>query len=414
MNILWVSLYPPLPLNFGGPVGIYKRLVELRKYNNVFLFYINEDNDRTYDMRLSELCVEVHSYKRNKIYDKDSLIKIISYPLTAATRYVTKMQIDIEKCIIDNKIDLINVEFPQMCVNLTEVHTRYPDIPIVLHEHNNEWVRFSQMADAVSGLRKYMYKRESRLLYKLERKLEESDLVNLYTFLSNKDQAHFIDTFNIEQVRTALVPLGADVFEKEHIKRVDNNKIIMFCAAMDSEMNQEATLWFVEMVLPLIKDKIDNLIFYIVGRNPSDEINKLANESVIVTGTVESLAEYYNKADLVVIPLLHGGGVKVKLLEAVGYDKNIVTTSVGIEGTLFDNKAHIPVCDDATEFANACIKILLDGDYAVSLRESTRKFFLENYTWERIGQKYNYILTQVSQKFFSSIANNIKVSSGEK
>ena len=89
MNILWVSLYPPLPLNFGGPVGIYKRLVELRKYNNVFLFYINEDNDRTYDMRLSELCVEVHSYKRNKIYDKDSLIKIISYPLTAATRYVT-------------------------------------------------------------------------------------------------------------------------------------------------------------------------------------------------------------------------------------------------------------------------------------------------------------------------------------
>lgn len=389
MNILWVSLYPPLPLNFGGPVGIYKRLVELRKYNNVFLFYLNEDNDSTYDARLSELCVEVHSYKRNRINDKDSLTKMLTYPLTAATRYVTKMQADIEKCIIDNKIDLINVEFPQMCVNLTKIHSHYPNIPIVLHEHNNEWLRFTQMADTVSGLKRYMYKRESKLLYKLEKKIEENGLISLYTFLSDKDQSNFISYFNVKKERTALVPLGADIFEKRHVKRIDKNKIIMFCAAMDSEMNQEAALWFVEKVFPLIKDGIDNVKFYIVGRNPSDEITKLADDDVVVTGTVDSLSEYYEKADLVVIPLLHGGGVKVKLLEAVGYDKNIVTTSVGIEGTLFDKVNHIPVCDDAAAFANACIKILIDDKYASLLRENTRKFFFDNYTWEKIGKKYN-------------------------
>ena len=67
MNILWVSLYPPLPLNFGGPIGIYKRLVELSKNNKIFLFYINDVDDESYDVQLIGLCEEVHSYKRNMI-----------------------------------------------------------------------------------------------------------------------------------------------------------------------------------------------------------------------------------------------------------------------------------------------------------------------------------------------------------
>lgn len=395
MNILWVSLYPPLPLNFGGPVGIYKRLIELRKYNNIYLFYINEENNSDYNASLVELCDEVHSYQRNGITSKDTLFKIFGYPYTAATRYISQMQLDIEDCIRRNDIDLINVEFPQMCVNLEATHALHKDIPIVLHEHNNEWLRFAQMADAVTGLKKILYKRESRLLYKLEKKIETQKLVSLYTFLSDKDQKQFAKNFDIDFNRTVLVPLGADVIDNLEIENGVTEKNIMFCAAMDSELNQEAALWFTRNVFPLIKSSIPGVKFYIVGRNPSDEILSLSSDDIVVTGTVDSLVEYYSKADLVVIPLLHGGGVKVKLLEAVGYNKNIVTTSIGIEGTLFDTKEHIPVCDDNDNFANTCKRILTDDDYAKSLRDKTRGFFLENYTWDNIGKKYNSYLTSL-------------------
>ena len=402
MNILWVSLYPPLPLNFGGPVGIYHRLVELSKYNNIFLFYINEENNATYDKRLQEYCTEVHSYPRNKILNVDTLKTILKYPFTAATRNISHMQDEIEQCIKEKNINLINVEFPQMCVNLGRVHLKHREIPIVLHEHNNEWLRFSQMADTVSGMKKILYKREANSLFRFEKEIEDRGLINLYTFLSNQDQENFAKTFEIDIKRTHLVPLGGNIVENNHLnKRLDDEKIIMFCAAMDSEMNQEAVIWFVKEIFPIIKENIEKVKFYIVGRNPNNEISDIANEDIIVTGTVEDLGEYYLKSDLIVIPLLHGGGVKVKLLEAIEYNKNIVTTSVGIEGTLFDRNNQIPVCDEKEKFAMKCIQILSNEDYAEKLRYNTRQFFLRHYTWNQIGKEYNEILETCVSDFIN-------------
>lgn len=395
MNILWISLYPPLPLNFGGPVGIYKRLVELRKYNDIYLFYINENNDELYDVELSKLCKQVHSYHRNSIRSIDSIINLVRYPYTAATRFSKKMRDDICACIENQKIDLINVEFPQMCINLKGIKERY-GIPIVMHEHNNEWNRFLQMSKTVSGVKALLYRRESRLLYRMERELVNKSMINHYTFLSDKDCENFAKEFSVNKERLSLVPLGADNTPLPQDSHLGKN--IIFCAAMDSELNQEAVKWFINNVFPRICEQVSNVTFYIVGREPSDDIKNMASDNIVVTGTVADLKEYYKMADVVVIPLLHGGGVKVKLLEAVGFDRNIVTTSVGIEGTSFDPNDQILVSDEAEEFASNCIRILIDKEYANFLRMNTRKHYLDNYTWESIGEKYNLLMKRIKEQ----------------
>lgn len=59
---------------------------------------------------------------------------------------------------------------------------------------------------------------------------------------------------------------------------------------------------------------------YIVGNNPSEEVKKLSgqyNEKVTVTGYVESVDEYYDMCDMMVVPLFIGSGQRVKLIEAV-------------------------------------------------------------------------------------------------
>ena len=60
-----------------------------------------------------------------------------------------------------------------------------------------------------------------------------------------------------------------------------------------------------------------------------------SNPNIVVTGTVDSIEDYYEHTDIVVIPLTHGGGVKVKVLEALGHGKLVVSTIKGIEGTTF-------------------------------------------------------------------------------
>lgn len=394
MNIIWVSLYPPLPLNFGGAIATYKRLEQLKDNNNIFLFYINEENNKQYDVELSKMCKEVHSYPRNAILNIDTLKYIWITPYTAATRTNKNMQSDITRCIQTNKIDVINVEFPQMCINLLKIKKKY-NIPINLYQHNNEWNRFLQLSDTVSGIKQLLYKRESRLLYKMEKKLFEDGIVDYYCFLSDKDIESYTKIIKVKKEKISYVPLGAD--DCELSQSVHDGKNIIFCGAMDSELNQEAVKWFVNNVFNKIKRIVCDVKFYIVGKNPSRDVLALNSDDIIVTGTVDDIREYYQIADLVVVPLLHGGGVKVKLLEAVGYNKNIVTTTVGIEGTGFDWKTQIPVTDDPGRFAKLCVDILSDEEYAKTLRVNTHDFFIENYTYKSIGESFQKILENLSQ-----------------
>lgn len=395
MNILWISLYPPLPLNYGGPIGIYKRLMEVIKEHNVYLFYMDDEIDIEHLKQLQVLCKEVHPYKRNGKRELSVLMRFLSQPLTVATRYNRKMEQEIVECIKNNSIDLINIEFPQMCVNILKT---YKDIqvPIVLHEHNNEWIRFRQMAEASTGITKYLYCLESKKLLRFESLIEKTGMVKMYTFLSTDDKKTHEETFGVQSSRTALIPLGGDVVDC--LERKHDGKNILFCAAMDSEMNQEAAVWFVNDVFPLIREQEPNVKFYIVGRQPSEEIMNLANESVIVTGTVPSVDEYYEMADVVVIPLLHGGGVKVKLLEAIGRKKKVVTTNIGIEGTSFVPQKHIYVANEAEKFAEYSLKVLSGGEEIESIYSSMWEHFLQNYTWDKIGKKYRNLFEDIVNK----------------
>lgn len=382
MNIIWVSLYPPLPLNFGGPVGIYHRVKEISKHkNSIYLFYINDD-DNDYDQELNHYCKEVHSYKRNK-KNLELLFNCLRYPYTVATRNIRILQDDIEKCIQNEKIDLINIEFPQMCVNILGFCNKY-NIPIILHEHNNEWSRFSQMAEASNGLRKIFLRIESRRLFHFEKKIEKTGSINYYSFLSTADQKNHIRFMNVNSERTFLVPLGGEykpLPEKKH-----EGTIFVFCAAMDSEMNEEAALWFAKEVFNRL-DR-DNCKLYIVGRNPSEHIYNIQSTNIIVTGSVASLEVYYSIADVVVIPLLHGGGVKVKLMEAIGYGKLVLTTSVGSEGTIF-SKDNILIADNAEQMIDQCNRII-DGDYDLKvIKQKMINLFCCNYQWSAIGDEYN-------------------------
>ena len=384
MNIIWISLYPPLPLNFGGPIGIYHRVKELAKHgNNIYLFYINDDKNVEYNHQLSFFCEEVHSYERVKRIGMRYIIECLRFPYTVAQRDIIQMQENIEECIKQRNIDLINVEFPQMCVNLLSLKKKY-HIPIILHEHNNEWNRFSQIAEASKGIKKLLLIRESRKLRRFEKMLENNHIVDYYSFLSTDDREIHMATFNVVNERTILAPLGGDLKEIESIPHEDY--IFMFCAAMDSEMNEEAAIWFSQEVFNRIQN--ENVKLYLVGRNPTERVRALENEKIIVTRTVDSVDEYYALADAVVIPLLHGGGVKVKLFEAVERGKLVITTPVGIEGTLFSSEQML-VADDAEKMLSCCLYAIEYREKCQQLQKSMMDLFINSYTWGAIGNEYN-------------------------
>lgn len=398
MNIIWITLESILPANSGGRLGVFKRLEQISKCNEVYLYY-PYDNLKELEAveQLQMYCKEVHPYYRKK---KDIVAiakiaaKMIRNPYTVASRCIDELQTDVNKCIKDNDIQLINIDFPHMCVNLRGIEC--DKIPVVLNEHNIEWKVYKNIGKSQKNiLKKILYLIDSHRLKEYESRLLSEGKISKLTFVSEKDMNEMIDNGIVDRNECALIPVGADNYSL--LPNKNKEIIIAFIGKMSYAPNIEAAEWFVKEIFPKIKKKIDKCKFYIVGKNPSNTLLKLACEDVIVTGMVDSVQEYYQKANLIVLPLKNGGGVKVKLLEALGYNKKIVSTSIGVEGTMYADNKMIPVSDDAEEFATFCINALMDEEWNKEGYIGAREKFLDNYTWKIIGKKYNDVLKKVAE-----------------
>ena len=103
---------------------------------------------------------------------------------------------------------------------------------------------------------------------------------------------------------------------------------ILFVGNFAYEPNIDAALYFSNIIFPLILQDVPNAKLFIVGNDPPPQILSLKmNRQIEVTGYVDSVIPFYRMTDVVVCPLRIGGGVKVKVLEALNAGKAIVSIS---------------------------------------------------------------------------------------
>jgi O-antigen biosynthesis protein len=142
--------------------------------------------------------------------------------------------------------------------------------------------------------------------------------------------------------------------------------VILFVGGFAHGPNQEAVLWFVDHVLPLIREHCPAAKLAIVGSNPSLQVLGLAGNGISVTANVSdaALREFYRTSRVAVVPLRYGAGVKLKVVEALREGLPLVTTPTGAQGLPgLDQVASI--CDGPRSFADAVCKLLEDDRFWV-------------------------------------------------
>ena len=253
MNILWITLESILPANSGGRIGVFKRLEQVAKTEKIYLYYTyDNESELSYVSELKKYCVEVHHYKRNP---KKAILNLLKYPYTVASRNIRAMQEDIRKCLEEKKIDVINVDFPHMCVNLLNINT---NIPIVLNEHNIEWKVYQTISKSQKNiLKKMAYKIDSYRLKVFEEKIFKKLQINRVTFVSDDDMNFMVRSGICNNEQVVLIPVGADL--QQNVSRIKHDgKNIIFIGKMSYGPNIEAVTWFTNEILPLMKRKLLN------------------------------------------------------------------------------------------------------------------------------------------------------------
>lgn len=160
--------------------------------------------------------------------------------------------------------------------------------------------------------------------------------------------------------------------EAPRVDALEQRRDILFVAGFGHPPNVDAARWLVEGILPLVRARGAGTVHcWLVGSNPTYEVERLAGEGVTVTGYVsdERLLAFYRSARVAVVPLRVGAGMKGKVIEALHYGLPLVTTPVGAQG-LDGLESVVTVSDDASVLAER-ISMLMHDD--AQWREASRK-----------------------------------------
>jgi glycosyltransferase involved in cell wall biosynthesis len=157
----------------------------------------------------------------------------------------------------------------------------------------------------------------------------------------------------------------------------------VFTGTMDFRPNVDGVLWFSNRVWPRIRETLPEAHFYIVGRRPHRRLDALREHpGITVTGNVDDTRPHIRDAAVYVVPLLVGGGTRLKLLEATAMGKAVVATSLAAEG--FDRPERAMILADAPDaFAEACIELARDPNARADWGSRAR-VYVEAYDWANL------------------------------
>lgn len=159
---------------------------------------------------------------------------------------------------------------------------------------------------------------------------------------------------------------------------------IGFLASFNHQPNVDAALFFAESVLPLIRKAQPSAEFVVAGRNPPPLLIDAKDKGVTCLGFVEDVPAFYGSVDVVVASIRYGGGIKIKVLEAMACGRPVVTTSVGAEGIADAGMDVFLVADEPTAFAEAVVTLLSDKTRRAVLGKQARKHIEQRFSWQRV------------------------------
>jgi len=171
-------------------------------------------------------------------------------------------------------------------------------------------------------------------------------------------------------------------------------KVLVFTGAMDYWANADAVAWFAREVLPLVRARVTEARFFVVGARPVEIVRRLAAlPGVHVVGAVEDIRPYLAYAQAAVAPLRVARGIQNKVLEAMAMARPVVATPAAMEGLRQPEGLERFVAEDPEIFAARCAELLMaDADELNSLGMRGRELVSRHYDWEAHLKRFDDLL----------------------
>lgn len=298
--------------------------------------------------------------------------------------YSSDFEDKLKEVLTNEKFDVIHFESIFVAPYL-KLAKALSDATVVLRAHNVEHQIWERMAEKTSNPLKKWY------LGFLAKRLKEYELDILQQFdgiatITQEDMDYFIN--NGIKPPIEVFPLGIDSAQYKVAKPKEVEFPSLFhLGSMDWMPNEEGIKWFLEKVWIKVHTAYPELKLYLAGRNMPDWLANLDMEGVVIDGAVENARDYMSKKGVMIVPLLSGGGMRVKIIEGMALGKAIVSTTIGAEGINYTNGENMLIADTPEQMLEQIGKCLNDRNFFDRLGVNARKHAVANFDYKEVAGK---------------------------
>lgn len=356
MRLLVLTKKFPFPLRDGESLAIHGLTKSLSELGcEVSLLAMNTKKHYFGEADMPE---EMRHYREIRTVDVDNSIS----PIDAATNLLRDRSYHISrfhreeyrrelvKWLGEESFDVVQLETLYLSPYVSTIR-RHSEARVVMRSHNVEHEIWHRCAENLGfGPKRWYLRRLAKQLRDYERsQLNQYDLLLPIT---RRDQRHFEKLGG--RGKTMVLPIGLETRCGEPtFDSYGATPHLHFIGSLDWMPNLEGLNWFLNDVWPEIHRRCPNIQFHIAGRNMPHAIRQLRMNSVIIHGEVEDSCAFISEHSISVVPLLSGGGMRAKILEAMSLGRTVIATTIGLEGIKARHRRDLFVADTPEQFADA-------------------------------------------------------------
>ena len=391
MKILQICHKPPYPAIDGGCIAI----------NNISRGLLNQDQD----LKIITISTIKHPFSPEKIESNfklktniehlfvdtklnivDAFSNLVTYDSYNISRFFSP---DFDQLVIktlqSTNFDIVHLE-SLFTTPYLETIRNHSNAKVVLRSHNLEYMIWERLASETNNPAKKIYLN----LLSNQLKNYEIDIISKIdgiAAISKEDEKKYLKLGCKSPLQT--IPFGIDTKAyKSTEKKINSDQLSFFhLGAMNWKPNLEAVGWLNKDIWPTISKSFPEYKLHLAGKNMPQWIINNSSNSIINHQEVESAIDFMNEFDIMLVPLLSAGGIRVKIIEGMALGKVIISTRIGAEGIDYKDGVNLIIANTALEFRDK-IKWLTNNPKKIKeIGDNAKNYILEKYDNKKISER---------------------------
>ncbi len=397
MNILILTHRTLFPQNGGYPIVVYNTIRGLVEHGHKVTLISLDDKPATDKQYISDPLLSQITYHCCPISTRIGFARMVASFFTSAVPFIDRYADDGAEKLIASELkkqtyDVVQFEglFVTPYIALVK---KYSKAKLVYRAHNIEHIVWQRIAQQKADPFKKVY---LLMLAKRIRAFETEQVARFDAIIAFTDQDKAELLQHAPKVPVTILPIGIDVKKYRPDGLKTEFPSLFFLGSLNWMPNLEGIEWFMEHFHADLCEGDLRVRFYLAGNDIPEIFDDYeVPGKIYIQGEVDDALEFVNSKSIMIVPLLSGGGMRVKIVEGMAMEKCIISTALGAEGIAYTHGKDLIIANTREEFFNAIKRCITDEAYCRNIGKNSRLLVEQNHNIQAVTTQLETYYKQV-------------------